>query len=69
MLTTRQEMISNMDEYIVDEGAFEVLKEYLDEVESEVKEIMEKLDVKSLSDLANIEEAHDQVRDLAENLF
>jgi hypothetical protein len=61
---TRKEIMQNCPEEFEDD-----LKEFIDEIEGELNSIKDHMDIRSLTDLERIDEAHDMIIKLAEDLY
>lgn len=65
MISTRRNKIME----ICPEGFEDDLKAFIDDIENEVIEIRDKMDIHGLSQLHELDEAHDKMCDLAASLY
>lgn len=61
--------IPEIQDLALEEAIFEAVKNALDDIEARVVEIKEKLDIKDINQIGQIEDAHGCAHDLAKDLF
>lgn len=64
-MNMRDQLLSDIE----DQEVHDKVKQFIDDVESKVNSIRDKMEIKSLSDLWNLEDAKSEIDDLSKELY